>query len=324
VDVRYQGRNSGAAIPGAAELQDAVITLDIGVPGRGAEGGRGATDLWHGTAGAPDRCMPSRATRTSQRPWQVAVIAVAGGSLAGLSLFGAGAWAGAPTSLSVLAGLGAAAAAAVWLGSGAPDRARPEAGAEASEVAEPVARAALDSAGTGSSMRGALAPSPSVAVPRETPPLRVIRSGPEARVRSPAPSPATGGGRVLLVDRDPEFVARATTRLAEMGLPVCVAATVREARRMAASEAGAVEVVVVDLALGEEHGIEAVGEVRRTNPEVRVVLLSGDVRDEADVDHLLDAGIEVVRKPVAPEVVAEVVERVKRRERHLAGQLLQA
>jgi DNA-binding response OmpR family regulator len=80
----------------------------------------------------------------------------------------------------------------------------------------------------------------------------------------------------------------------------------------------------VDLSLGEEHGIEAVGEVRRTSRGARVVLLSGEVEDESDVDHLLDAGIEVVRKPVAPEVLVEVVERVLGREHHVAGKLLPA
>jgi len=145
---------------------------------------------------------------------------------------------------------------------------------------------------------------------------------PMAPLRFPRRPAVPEAGKVLLVDRDPHFVALATSQLAESGHEVRVAASVREARQVAAREAGTVE--VVDLALGEEHGIEAVGEVRRTNPGVRVVLLSGDVREEADVDHLLDAGIEVVRKPVPPEVVATVVERVRRRERHLAAQLLHA
>jgi two-component system, cell cycle sensor histidine kinase and response regulator CckA len=135
---------------------------------------------------------------------------------------------------------------------------------------------------------------------------------------------APRGRKVLLVDRDPAFVALATRQLAAHGLQAWVAASVSEARQMAASEPGTVDVLVVDLSLGEEHGIEAVGEVRRTNPGARVVLLSGEVRDEADVDHLLDAGIEVVRKPVPPEVLVEAVERVLHREAHEAGKLLHA
>jgi CheY-like chemotaxis protein len=242
--------------------------------------------------------MSSTSVGAARRPWQVVAIGVGTGSLAGLSLLAAGVGAGVPKDLSLLVSLLPAAGVVAWLGSRGP---RSE--------ADGAPRAAGPLPGT-------------VPVPSNEPgPAPVVPMAPRRACQRPADP---GPGKVLLVDRDPHFVALATSQLARTGHEVRVAASVREGRQVAAGEAGTVEVVVVDLALGEEHGIEAVGEVRRTNPHVRVVLLSGDVREEADVDHLLDAGIEVVRKPVAPEVVVAVVERVRRRERHLAGQLLHA
>jgi len=82
-----------------------------------------------------------------------------------------------------------------------------------------------------------------------------------------------------------------------------------EARQQAASFPGAVDVVVTGLDLGEEHGVAVLGEVRRTSPRARAVLVSGEVAHEADVSHLLEAGVELVRRPVPPEALVEVVER---------------
>jgi hypothetical protein len=43
------------------------------------------------------------------------------------------------------------------------------------------------------------------------------------------------------------------------------------------------------------------------------VLVSGEVAHEADVSHLLEAGVELVRRPAPPEVLVEVVERAAAR-----------
>jgi hypothetical protein len=55
------------------------------------------------------------------------------------------------------------------------------------------------------------------------------------------------------------------------------------------------------------------GDVRRTSPQARAVLVTGEVRGPADLEHLLEAGVELVRRPVPAEALAEVVERVASR-----------
>ena len=55
------------------------------------------------------------------------------------------------------------------------------------------------------------------------------------------------------------------------------------------------------------------GEVRRTSPNARAVLVTGEVRDEDDVGHLLEAGVELVHRPVTAEALAEVVGRAASR-----------
>jgi CheY-like chemotaxis protein len=137
-----------------------------------------------------------------------------------------------------------------------------------------------------------------------------------AAVQRRLAAPESGAGRrsrVLLVDHDPALVALLSRMLAARGHEVIAAASPLEARQQAASFPGAVDVILTGLDLGNDHGVTVLGEVRRTSPRARAILLSGEVRDGGDVDHLLEAGVELVRRPVPPEALVEAVERAAAR-----------
>ncbi len=136
---------------------------------------------------------------------------------------------------------------------------------------------------------------------------------PGVQVAATPDPPAIRRSRVLLVDHDPALVAMLSRLLAARGHEVVTAATAAEARLQAASFPGAVDVVLTGLELGSEHGVTILGEVKRTSPRARAVLLSSEVRDASDVDHLLEAGVELVRRPVPAEALVEVVERAAAR-----------
>ena len=119
--------------------------------------------------------------------------------------------------------------------------------------------------------------------------------------------------RILIVDHDPALVALLSRLLAARHHEVTTAASALEARQQAASFPGAVDVVVTGLDLGEDHGVTVMGEVRRTSPQARAVLVTGEARDPSEVEHLLEVGVELVRLPVSAEALAEVVERAAKR-----------
>jgi CheY-like chemotaxis protein len=123
-----------------------------------------------------------------------------------------------------------------------------------------------------------------------------------------APPRAARRARVLLADPDPALVALVSRMLATRGHEVMAAASALEARQQAASFPGEVDVILAGLHLGRDNGIAVLGEVRRTSPLARAVILSSEA-EHGDVDHLLDAGVELVRRPVPPEAIVEVVER---------------
>ena len=85
--------------------------------------------------------------------------------------------------------------------------------------------------------------------------------------------------RVLIVD-DSEVVASSLERVLALEADidvVGVARTERDALTIAADEM--TDVLVMDYRLGEADGIRAAERVRRIQPAVRVVLLTGDVTD---------------------------------------------
>jgi two-component system cell cycle sensor histidine kinase/response regulator CckA len=141
--------------------------------------------------------------------------------------------------------------------------------------------------------------------------LLPVASSPEVGAAPPSSALAAARrARILIVDHDPALVALLSRLLAARNHEVSTAASAIEARQQAASFPGAVDVVVTGLDVGDDHGVAIMGEVRRTSPQARAVLVTGEVRDPADVEHLLEAGVELVRRPVTAEALAEVVERV--------------
>ncbi|HQR29870.1 MAG TPA: response regulator, partial [Anaeromyxobacteraceae bacterium] len=118
--------------------------------------------------------------------------------------------------------------------------------------------------------------------------------------------------RVLLAGQDPALIALVSRLLAARGHDVLTAASALETRQQAASFPGEIDVVVAGLVTGKDSGIAVLGEARRTSPSARAVIVSADA-DTMDVEHVLDAGVELVRRPVQPEALVEVVERAAAR-----------
>lgn len=113
--------------------------------------------------------------------------------------------------------------------------------------------------------------------------------------------------RVLIVDDHALFAEALAARLAaEPDLEVLpVARDIRRAAALIATEAP--QVVVLDLVLGEESGLDALDLVRRRHPEVRVVILSGITDIEPMADALRRGAVAWVPKTESADLVVRVV-----------------
>ena len=94
---------------------------------------------------------------------------------------------------------------------------------------------------------------------------------------------------VLVVDDDASIRLLCRINLELDGWTVREAATIAEARRMLAD--GAVTVVLLDVHVGTDSGVEFADELQRDRPEIAIALLTGSASaptlDEAAVDAVL-------------------------------------
>jgi NtrC-family two-component system response regulator AlgB len=119
---------------------------------------------------------------------------------------------------------------------------------------------------------------------------------------------------VLVVDDDPSIRFLCRVNLELDGWLVREAGTIDLARGELLE--GDVGVVLLDVHLGAESGIEYLNELRRDHPGVSVALLTGSVGTPTLEGTAPDA---VLPKPFTPDQLTETVRRLARRTAHSAG-----
>jgi CheY-like chemotaxis protein len=124
-----------------------------------------------------------------------------------------------------------------------------------------------------------------------------LAAGP-AQAVAEAPPPPMPGGRVLVVDDEPEIAALLAERLRREGLSVTTASSGR--RALAALEAGGIDAVISDLRMPDVDGAALAGEIAGRWPGLapRMLLITGDALG-ADPDGRLNAsGFPIFEKPL--------------------------
>jgi PAS domain S-box-containing protein len=127
---------------------------------------------------------------------------------------------------------------------------------------------------------------------------------------APAPkAPRARGGRVLVVDDEPEIAALLAERLGAEGLTVATASGGR--RALAALEAGPVDAVVTDLRMPDMDGAALLAEIARRWPRLggRLLVITGDALGADPGGRLRDAGWPVFEKPLDLDALAAELNR---------------
>ncbi|HEY2016080.1 MAG TPA: response regulator [Bryobacteraceae bacterium] len=113
---------------------------------------------------------------------------------------------------------------------------------------------------------------------------------------------------VLVVDDDPSVRELLTDTLSEGGFTVLEAADGREAIHQIKGQH--VDLVITDLVMPEQEGMETIRQIRREFPQIKVIAISGYQRGE----YLYQAGLlgasATIRKPFSLDVVLETVAKV--------------
>jgi two-component system cell cycle sensor histidine kinase/response regulator CckA len=100
------------------------------------------------------------------------------------------------------------------------------------------------------------------------------------------PRDLTGTGRVLLVEDEDSVRNFAARALKRQGYEVIEATTGLEALEVVAREQGRIDIVVSDVVMPEMDGPTMLNELRKSNPDLRVIFVSGypDDRFKSSLD----------------------------------------
>lgn len=120
-----------------------------------------------------------------------------------------------------------------------------------------------------------------------------------------------GDGPVVLVVDDDAGLRGALRRLLERkGVATVAAASLAGAREQLVAYRRTIEVVIVDLGLGAEEGLDLVREVRRSSARPSILVFSAEADGAAGAQAAALGADEILVKPACPEAILAAVRRI--------------
>jgi len=122
----------------------------------------------------------------------------------------------------------------------------------------------------------------------------------------------TGTGRVLLVEDEDIVRSFAVRALKRQGYEVLEASSGVEAIELMQANEGLVDIVVSDVVMPEMDGPTMAAELRRTNPDLKIIFVSGYPREHFDTTLGKDQHYSFLPKPFSlPQLAAKVKEQLQ-------------
>lgn len=114
---------------------------------------------------------------------------------------------------------------------------------------------------------------------------------------SPLQTLPSGGERVLLVEDEPDLRLALKRLLERSGYAVLDAEGPRSALAIAEAEPGPIHLLVTDVVMPEMSGVDLAETLCRTRPETRVLLISGHMVLDGQLERALPPGVAFLAKP---------------------------
>ena len=115
---------------------------------------------------------------------------------------------------------------------------------------------------------------------------------------------------MLVVDDEAEVLRLEVRELQAAGYEVLGTANASEALHLLSARGGNVDLLVTDVVMPGMNGIELAAAVRWSYPEVRVLLVSGHLDDDASVSRPLPDETSLLTKPFGPDALTHTVREV--------------
>jgi DNA-binding NtrC family response regulator len=113
--------------------------------------------------------------------------------------------------------------------------------------------------------------------------------------------------KVLLVDDEEQFLETLAERMRARGMEVTTATSAAEALKKVAQES--YDAVILDLLMPQIDGIETLGILKKKNPDIQVILLTGHASVEKGVEAMKLGATDFLEKPASVEVLTEKIKK---------------
>ena len=113
--------------------------------------------------------------------------------------------------------------------------------------------------------------------------------------------------KVLLVDDEEQFLETLAERMRARGMEVTTATSAAEALKKVAEES--YDAVILDLLMPQIDGIETLGILKKKNPDIQVILLTGHATVEKGVEAMKLGATDFLEKPASVEVLTEKIKK---------------
>ena len=117
------------------------------------------------------------------------------------------------------------------------------------------------------------------------------------------------GEKVLLVDDEKDFIEALGERMENRGMNVSTTTSAKDAIKMVKEES--YDAIVLDLQMPEIDGIEALKAIKKINPDMQVILLTGHATVEKGIEAMKLGAMDLIEKPADIETIAEKIKKAQ-------------
>jgi len=115
--------------------------------------------------------------------------------------------------------------------------------------------------------------------------------------------------KVLLVDDEKDFIEALGERMANRGMNVSTTTSAKDAVKRVKEES--YDAIVLDLQMPEMDGIEALKAIKKINPDMQVILLTGHATVEKGIEVMKLGAMDLIEKPADIEAIAEKIKKAR-------------
>lgn len=117
------------------------------------------------------------------------------------------------------------------------------------------------------------------------------------------------GEKILLVDDEKDFIEALGERMENRGMNVSTTTSAKDAIKMVEEEP--YDAIILDLQMPEMDGIEALKAIKKKNPDMQVILLTGHATVEKGIEAMKLGAMDLIEKPADIEIIAEKIKKAQ-------------